>query len=96
MLRRMSVGSFGSVGEHFRRLTRPAAPCFSGFFSELVAGCAGFFLLIMCIPAIAAEFHTQVSSVAEAVFLTLIFRPVGALSVWSDGRPLWAQADADG
>jgi SHS family lactate transporter-like MFS transporter len=33
----------------------------------------------MCIPAIAGEFHVPpVSGVANAVFLTLIFRPVGA------------------
>jgi SHS family lactate transporter-like MFS transporter len=32
----------------------------------------------MCIPAIAGEFHAQISAVADAVFLTLIFRPVGA------------------
>jgi SHS family lactate transporter-like MFS transporter len=37
------------------------------------------FLLILCVPAIAGEFHTKASSVAEAVALTLIFRPVGAL-----------------
>jgi SHS family lactate transporter-like MFS transporter len=37
-----------------------------------------FFLLILCIPAIAADFHTKASNVSEAVALTLIFRPVGA------------------
>ena len=37
-----------------------------------------FFLLILCIPAIAGEFNTKASNVAEAVALTLIFRPVGA------------------
>jgi len=38
-----------------------------------------FFLLILCVPAIAGEFRTKPSDVAEAVALTLIFRPVGAL-----------------
>jgi SHS family lactate transporter-like MFS transporter len=38
-----------------------------------------FFLLVFCIPAIATEFHAKVSDVAEAVFLTLVFRPLGAL-----------------
>ncbi len=38
-----------------------------------------FFLLILCMPAIAGEFHAPVPAVAEAVFLTLAFRPVGAL-----------------
>ena len=38
-----------------------------------------FFLLIFCIPAIAGGFHARVEQVAEAVFLTLALRPVGAL-----------------
>jgi len=78
MLRRMSVGSFGSVGEHFRRLTRPQRHAFLASFLSWSLDALDFFLLIMCIPAIAAEFHAQVSAVADAVFLTLIFRPVGA------------------
>ena len=38
-----------------------------------------YFILILCAPAIAAEFHTQPSAVMGAVFLTLAFRPVGAV-----------------
>jgi SHS family lactate transporter-like MFS transporter len=78
MLRRMSVGSFGSVAGHFRRLTRPQRHAFLASFLSWSLDALDFFLLIMCIPAIAAEFHVQVSAVADAVFLTLIFRPVGA------------------
>lgn len=37
-----------------------------------------FFILIFCVSAIASEFHAQVSTVAEAIFLTLAMRPVGA------------------
>jgi len=37
-----------------------------------------FFILIFCVSAIAGEFHTKVSVVAEAIFLTLAMRPVGA------------------
>jgi len=37
------------------------------------------FLLIFCVKAIAAEFHTQPSAVMGAVFLTQAFRPVGAV-----------------
>ncbi|MFZ3215871.1 MAG: MFS transporter [Candidatus Acidiferrales bacterium] len=37
-----------------------------------------FFILIFCVSAIAAEFHAQVSAVAEAIFVTLAMRPVGA------------------
>ena len=78
MLRRMSVGSFGPVAEHFRRLTRPQRHAFLASFLSWSLDALDFFLLILCIPAIAAEFHTAVSAVADAVFLTLIFRPVGA------------------
>lgn len=78
MLRRMSLGSFGSVGKHFRSLTRPQRHAFLASFLSWSLDALDFFLLIMCIPAIAGEFHAQVSSVADAVFLTLIFRPVGA------------------
>lgn len=78
MLRRMSAGSFAQVGEHFRRLTRPQRHAFLASFLSWSLDALDFFLLIMCIPAIASEFHTPVSSVADAVFLTLVFRPVGA------------------
>ena len=36
-------------------------------------------ILILCAPAIATEFHTKPSAVMGAVFLTLAFRPVGAV-----------------
>src|SRR5580698_10214028 len=78
MLRRMSAGSFRSVGEHFGRLTRPQRHAFLASFLSWSLDALDFFLLIMCIPAIAGEFHAQVSAVADAVFLTLIFRPEGA------------------
>jgi SHS family lactate transporter-like MFS transporter len=66
------------VAEHFRRLTRPQRNAFLAAFLAWSLDALDFFLLIFCIPAIAGEFHTQVSSVAKAVFLTLVFRPVGA------------------
>jgi MFS transporter, SHS family, lactate transporter len=37
-----------------------------------------FFILIFCVSAIAEGFDAQVSAVAEAIFLTLAMRPVGA------------------
>jgi SHS family lactate transporter-like MFS transporter len=37
-----------------------------------------FFILIFCVSAIGADFHTKVSTVAEAIFLTLAMRPIGA------------------
>jgi SHS family lactate transporter-like MFS transporter len=75
----MSVGSYASIGGHFRRLTRPQRHAFLASFLGWSLDALDFFLLVFCIPAIAAEFHVPISSVAEAVFLTLVFRPVGAL-----------------
>src|SRR2546430_11057411 len=38
-----------------------------------------FFIFVFCLKAISGEFHTGVKSVAEGIFLTLAFRPLGAL-----------------
>ncbi|TAL95370.1 MAG: MFS transporter [Paraburkholderia sp.] len=38
-----------------------------------------FFLMVFILKDIAAEFHTEISSVTYAIFLTLMARPVGAL-----------------
>lgn len=37
-----------------------------------------FFILTFCVSAIATQFQAKVSAVAEAIFLTLAMRPVGA------------------
>jgi SHS family lactate transporter-like MFS transporter len=37
-----------------------------------------FFILVFCVTAIGADFHTKVSAIAEAIFITLAMRPVGA------------------
>jgi len=38
-----------------------------------------FFLFVFCLKAISADFHCSVKEVAEGIFLTLAFRPLGAL-----------------
>jgi MFS transporter, SHS family, lactate transporter len=38
-----------------------------------------FFIFVFCLRAISADFHTDVKAVSEGLFLTLAFRPVGAL-----------------
>jgi MFS transporter, SHS family, lactate transporter len=38
-----------------------------------------FFTFVFCLNAIGSEFHTDVKAVSEGLFLTLAFRPVGAL-----------------
>ena len=37
-----------------------------------------FFILIFCVDALAVEFQARVSTITEAIFLTLAMRPVGA------------------
>jgi MFS transporter, SHS family, lactate transporter len=63
---------------HFRRLTpvqrNTIVACFLGWSLDAF----DFFVLTFCVSAIATEFQAKVSSVAEAIFLTLAMRPVGA------------------
>ena len=68
-----------SVSDHFRQLTRPQRHTFVAAFMGWTLDSLDFFILIFCVPAIAEEFHTKPSAVLGAVFLTQVFRPVGAL-----------------
>jgi SHS family lactate transporter-like MFS transporter len=68
-----------SVIDRFRQLTRPQRHTFLAAFMGWTLDSLDFFILIFCVPAIAAEFHTKPSAVLGAVFLTQAFRPVGAL-----------------
>ncbi len=64
---------------HFGRLTSSQRHCFFAAFLGWTMDALDFFILIFCAPAIAAEFHTKPSAIQGAVFLTQVFRPVGAL-----------------
>jgi SHS family lactate transporter-like MFS transporter len=68
-----------SVLDDFRRLTRSQRHTFLACFLGWTMDSLDYFILILCAPAIAAEFHTRPSAVMGAVFLTLAFRPVGAI-----------------
>jgi MFS transporter, SHS family, lactate transporter len=70
----------GSRGffSHFRPLTPPQR---NTFFASLLGwslDAFDFFILVFCVSAIATQFHSNVSDVAEAIFVTLAMRPVGA------------------
>lgn len=67
------------VIQHFRQLTSRQFNAFSASFLGWTLDSFDYFLLIFCVPAIAAEFHTQISNVIWAVTLTQLLRPVGAL-----------------
>jgi SHS family lactate transporter-like MFS transporter len=68
-----------SVLNDFRRLTRSQRHTFLAAFLGWTMDSLDFFLLVFCVKAIAADFHTLPSAVLGAVFLTQAFRPVGAL-----------------
>jgi SHS family lactate transporter-like MFS transporter len=68
-----------SVLNDFRRLTPSQRHTFLAAFLGWTMDSLDFFLLVFCVKAIAAEFHTQPSAVMGAVFMTQAFRPVGAL-----------------
>jgi SHS family lactate transporter-like MFS transporter len=63
----------------FQRLTGPQRHTFLASFLGWTMDSLDYFILILCAPAIATEFHTKPSAVMGAVFLTLAFRPVGAV-----------------
>jgi len=73
MLRRMSIL------RQFKELSSAQRHVFLATFLGWTLDSLDFFLLVFCVKAIASEFHTQPSAVMGAVFLTLAFRPVGAL-----------------
>jgi SHS family lactate transporter-like MFS transporter len=68
-----------SVLNDFQRLTGSQRHTFLASFLGWTMDSLDYFILILCAPAIAAEFHTKPSAVMGAVFLTLAFRPVGAV-----------------
>lgn len=63
---------------NFRTLTPQQRHAFIAAFLGWSLDAFDFFLLVFCVSAIAADFHAKTSAVAEALFLTLAFRPVGA------------------
>jgi MFS transporter, SHS family, lactate transporter len=64
---------------HFRSLTPAQRHAFFASFLGWSLDAFDFFLLVFVIPALAADFQARTSAVADALFLTLAFRPVGAI-----------------
>src|SRR6202453_3017318 len=63
---------------HFRRLTPVQRNTFIACFLGWTLDAFDFFILTFCVSAIATQFETKISAVAESIFITLAFRPVGA------------------
>ncbi len=62
----------------FRNLTSGQRHAFVACFLGWSLDAFDYFILVFCVSAVAADFRVARSEVAEALFLTLAFRPVGA------------------
>jgi len=67
------------TAHHFRALTSHQRHAFFACLLGWSLDAFDFFILVFCVLPISKEFHSSVSSVAQAIFLTLAFRPIGAL-----------------
>ena len=63
---------------HFRRLTPVQRNTFVACFLGWSLDAFDFFILVLCVNALATQFHERVSAITEAIFWTLAMRPVGA------------------
>jgi SHS family lactate transporter-like MFS transporter len=64
--------------DHFRTLTPTQRRTFIACFLGWSLDAFDFFIMVWCLNAIAKDFNTKISAVAEGLFLTLAMRPVGA------------------
>jgi len=63
---------------HFRRLNAVQRNTFIACFLGWSLDAFDFFILILCVNALATQFHEKVSAISQAIFWTLAMRPVGA------------------
>ena len=63
----------------FTSLTRRQRNAFFAALCGWSLDAFDFFIFVFCLKSISVEFRTDVKAVAEGIFLTLAFRPVGAL-----------------
>ena len=63
----------------FRALTARQRHAFAACFLGWSLDAFDYFILVFCVSAIATDFKVAKSAVTEAYFLTLAFRPLGAL-----------------
>jgi len=72
------MGEPMSIVTELRALTRTQRSTFFACFLGWTLDAFDFFLLTVCLKAIATDFHVGIKQVAEALFWTLAMRPVGA------------------
>jgi len=75
----MFIAEDQSASAHWRGLTAPQRHAFVASFLGWTLDSFDYFLLVFSLSAISIEFHASTINVAEALSLTLAFRPVGAL-----------------
>ena len=63
----------------FKNLSRAQRHTFAAAVGGWALDAFDFFIFIFALKSIAVDFHTDVKSVSEGIFLTLIARPAGAL-----------------
>ncbi len=68
-----------TIVQQWRALTRKQRNAFVACFLGWSLDAFDFFILTYCVSAIAADFRVGVEEVTEALFWTLVMRPVGAL-----------------
>ncbi len=64
---------------YFGALTRAQRNAFLASLGGWALDAFDFFIFVFCLRAISADFHTDVHAVSQGIFLTLAFRPLGAL-----------------
>ena len=74
----LGFGDMAFFGE-LRRLNPAQRSTFAACFLGWTLDAFDFFLLTVCLKAIAADFHVGIKQIAEAIFWTLVMRPLGAL-----------------
>ena len=62
----------------FQKLTAVQRNTFIACFLGWSLDAFDFFILILCVNALATQFHEKVSAITQAIFWTLAMRPVGA------------------
>ena len=67
-----------SLSGALKSLTSSQKSTFTACFLGWTLDAFDFFLLTICLQAIAADFHVGIKVIAEAIFWTLVMRPVGA------------------
>ncbi|TLY78828.1 MAG: MFS transporter [Gammaproteobacteria bacterium] len=64
---------------HFRRITPAQRHAYFASLGGWTLDAFDFFIFVLCLKAISADFHTSVQAVAQGIALTLAMRPVGAV-----------------